>query len=38
MDRITVAEKLPDRSGKPGEALCFGFVPDLQWIAGTIAD
>ncbi len=26
---------MPDSSGKPGEDLCVGPVPDLQRIAGT---
>jgi len=29
------AERLPDRSGKPAEAMCDGFVADLQRIAAT---
>jgi hypothetical protein len=29
---------LPDGSGKHGEALCVGLVPDLQRTAGTTAD
>ncbi len=29
---------MPDRSGKHGEGLCAGLVPDLQRIAGTKAD
>jgi hypothetical protein len=28
----------PDGSGKHGEALCFGLVPDMQGTAGTTAD
>ena len=29
---------MPDRSKKNGEAMCVGFVPDLQRIAGTKDD
>jgi hypothetical protein len=28
-DIASPSEWLPDRSGKPGEGLCKGFVPDL---------
>jgi hypothetical protein len=34
----SVVHGLPDGSGMPGEALCFGFVPDMQRTAGTTAD
>lgn len=30
---IKIAEGMPDRNGKHGEALCAGHVPDLEWIA-----
>ena len=36
-DRYSFAEKRRDGSGKPGEALCFGYVPYLQRTARTNA-
>ena len=38
LNRITKAEGLPDGSGKPGEGLGAGFVPDLQRTAGSEAE
>ena len=38
LNRITTADGLPDGSGKPGEALWAGIVPDLKRTAGTKDD
>jgi hypothetical protein len=38
LSRKIKADWLPDSSGKPGEALCEGTVPDLQRMAGKSAE
>lgn len=38
LNRITTVDGMPDGSGKPGEALWAGIVPDLKRTAGTKDD
>jgi hypothetical protein len=35
VERITTVEKMPDGSGKPGEAMYGNIVPELKRTAGT---